>query len=485
MSRTTRPLLGAALVSLGVLLAPAAASAQSIEAQVDSVSARLNAARSDHLHLIAPRHFQRAIERLSEARQRLEAGGSINAIRERLAEARQELSRAEELREVGAVLLKRAIAAREEALRANATEFAPEAYQRASAELLRAGREVEDGDQNDARDRAEEARRRFREAQLLAIERNLLGRARELRERARERDARDRSPRLYARADSLLRSAESLLRQDPSSQSRAASLAESAAAEFRHATRISAQADTFDRDGGIEDLVLRAESQIRRVASALDFEPEFADGLEPATDDVLAAVRSMQDERAGLQERVRTLRAEVDTGQARLDSLRQRLARLGESQEQVAAELRERRRREARLRDVRTLFSSEEAEVLTRGDELVLRLIGLQFASGSADIRPEHFSLLTKVRSVIREFPDAPVTIQGHTDSRGNDELNQSLSVRRAIAVREYLLANTTMSADRIDAEGYGESQPIASNDTQEGRSMNRRIDIVLDISGP
>ena len=485
MSRTAAPLLAAALMAMGVLLAPTAASGQSIEAQVDSVNARLNAARSDRLHLIAPRHFQRAIERLSEARQRLEAGGSINAIRDRLSEARQALTRAEELRDVGNVLLERAMAAREEALRANATEFAPEAYQRASAELLRAGREVEDGDQNDARDRAEEARERFREAQLLAIERNLLGRARELRQRARDRDARDRAPRTFARADSLLRSAESLLQQDPSSQSRAGSLAESAADEFRHAARIAAQADTFDRDGGIEDLMLRAEGQIGRVASALDFEPQFADGLGPTTEDVLAAVRSLQEERSSLQDRVETLRQDVDGARTRIDSLRQRLARLGESQEQVAAELEERRRREARLRDVRTLFSSDEAEVLTRGDELVIRLLGLQFASGSAEIRPEHFSLLTKVRSVIREFPGAPVTIQGHTDSRGNDELNQSLSVRRAIAVREYLLANTTMSADRIDAEGYGETQPIATNETPEGRSTNRRIDILLDLSGP
>lgn len=486
MDDATHARLGAALLSAGLLLCAALpATAQTVEAEADSVMARLNDARAQQLDLIAPSHFQRALERLSQARQRLQEGGSISDIRDRLARARESLSRAEELREVGNVLLKQAIAAREEALRANATEFAPEVWQRASAELLRAGREVEDGDQNDARERAEEARRRFREAQLLAIERNLLGRARELRQRARDGDAPDRAPSTYARADSLLRSAESLLRRDPSSQSRAGSLAESAAAEFRHSARIAAQADTFDRDGGVEDLMLRAESEIGRVASALDFEPRFADGLAPATDDVLAAVRSLQEERTSLQERVVALRGEVDTARARIDTLRQRLARLGESQEQVAAELERRRRREARLEDVRTLFSTDEAEVLTRGNDLVIRLIGLQFASGSTEIRPEHFSLLTKVRSVIREFPAAPVTIQGHTDSRGNDDLNQSLSVRRAVAVREYLLANTTMSADRLHAEGYGETQPIATNDTPEGRSTNRRIDIVLDLSEP
>ena len=485
MTRTLRRALGAALPALAALLLAAPALAQGIEAEVDSVSARLNAARSQQLHLIAPRHFQRAAERLAEARQRLQSGGSISGIRDRLQEAHQSLARAEDLRDVGSVLLKQAIQAREDALGDNAPEFAPDTWDEAMSRLLRAGREVEDGDQNDARRRAEEARERFREAQLLAIERNLLGPARDLRESARQRDARERSPRTFARADSLLDAAESLLRQDPSSRSRAGSLAESAAEEFRHSARIAAQADTFDRDDGIEDLMLRAESQVARVSSALNFEPRFASGLAPATDEVLAAVRSLQEDRNDLQNRVQELRAEIEGAEGRVDSLRSRLAELGEEQGRVAAELEERRRREQRLREVRALFEPGEAEVLTRADQLLMRLVGLQFASGSAEIRPEHFSLLTKVRSAIREFPAASITVRGHTDSRGNDDFNQSLSQRRAIAVREYLLANMAISADRITAEGYGESEPIATNETAEGRSQNRRIDILLDLPEP
>jgi len=485
MTRTLRRAFGAALPALAALLLAAPALAQGIEAEVDSVSARLNAARSQQLHLIAPRHFQRASERLAEARQRLQSGGSISGIRDRLEQARQSLARAEELREVGSVLLKQAIQAREDALGDNAPEFAPDAWDEAMSRLLRAGREVEDGDQNDARRRAEEARERFREAQLLAIERNLLGPARDLRQRARQWDAPERSPRTFARADSLLRTAESLLRQDPTSRNRAGSLAESAADQFRHSLRIAAQSDTFDRDDGIEDVVLRAESQIARVASALNYEPRFASGLAPATDEALAAVRSLQEDRDDLQERLQELRAEIEGAEGRIDSLRSRLAELGEEQGRVAAELEERRRREQRLREVRTLFDPGEAEVLTRGDQLLMRLVGLQFASGSAEIRPEHFSLLTKVRSAIREFPGVSITVRGHTDSRGNDDFNQSLSQRRAIAVREYLLANMAISADRITAEGYGESEPIATNETAEGRSQNRRIDILLDLPEP
>ena len=73
--------------------------------------------------------------------------------------------------------------------------------------------------------------------------------------------------------------------------------------------------------------------------------------------------------------------------------------------------------------------------------------------------------------------------MEGHTDSQGNDEFNRALSLRRAISVREYTLANMAMSADRIRSIGYGESRPIATNGTADGRAQNRRIDVVLELS--
>ncbi len=70
-----------------------------------------------------------------------------------------------------------------------------------------------------------------------------------------------------------------------------------------------------------------------------------------------------------------------------------------------------------------------------------------------------------------------------HTDSQGNEAMNQDLSRRWAIAVREYLLSNMAISADRISAVGYGESRPVAPNDTEQGRTENRRIDVTLSLN--
>jgi outer membrane protein OmpA-like peptidoglycan-associated protein len=199
-------------------------------------------------------------------------------------------------------------------------------------------------------------------------------------------------------------------------------------------------------------------------------------------DEALVAIQSLYGERDGLQRDLEARAREITRLSAQVDSIDGRLAEIEQREATVAAELRERQRQERRLREVQAVFSSAEGEALLAENRLILRLNDLTFASGSAEIRPENFSLLTKVQRVIREFPESRITVEGHTDSQGNEAMNQDLSRRRAIAVREYLLANMAISADRISAVGYGESRPVAPNSTERGRAQNRRIDVTLSL---
>ncbi len=95
-------------------------------------------------------------------------------------------------------------------------------------------------------------------------------------------------------------------------------------------------------------------------------------------------------------------------------------------------------------------------------------------------LRNDRNFLEEKVQWSIRSFGEPDVVIQGHTDSTGADEMNESLSQARAVAVLEYLLANGTLTADKLQAVGYGSQRPLASNETTEGRAINRRIDVVI-----
>ena len=76
-----------------------------------------------------------------------------------------------------------------------------------------------------------------------------------------------------------------------------------------------------------------------------------------------------------------------------------------------------------------------------------------------------------------QNHPDWIIEISGHTDNIGSDKYNQKLSEKRAKSVKKYLLANFNIDKSRLIAKGYGESQPFATNNTSEGRALNRRVE--------
>ena len=146
-------------------------------------------------------------------------------------------------------------------------------------------------------------------------------------------------------------------------------------------------------------------------------------------------------------------------------------------------ELAKKKEREEKFQKVKSMFSSREAIVVFDGENLVVRLHGLSFQSGQSVIQPEYFSLLTKVQNAIKIFPQKHILIEGHTDSRGNPQTNKRLSEDRAQAVREYLIANMGKDREEITSIGYGSAKPVASNETSDGRALNRRIDIVINMA--
>ncbi len=119
-------------------------------------------------------------------------------------------------------------------------------------------------------------------------------------------------------------------------------------------------------------------------------------------------------------------------------------------------------------------------EVDRRGDNIVLNMPGdITFAFDRADIAPQFNPVLDDVARTLVEYNQTTVNVIGHTDSVGTDQYNQGLSERRASAVAGALTARG-VAAQRIYVQGMGESQPIASNDTEEGRARNRRVEIIL-----
>lgn len=118
--------------------------------------------------------------------------------------------------------------------------------------------------------------------------------------------------------------------------------------------------------------------------------------------------------------------------------------------------------------------------VTRHGDHIILNMPGnVTFATDSADISSNFFEVLDSVSIVLNEFDQTYVDVIGHTDSTGRAEYNQALSVRRAQSVADFLMSREVLP-ERLVVTGRGQTQPIATNDTPEGRSLNRRVEIVL-----
>ena len=157
----------------------------------------------------------------------------------------------------------------------------------------------------------------------------------------------------------------------------------------------------------------------------------------------------------------------ADAAQAHADA--QKAESLRQQAEREKQDLRERL-----LQQLNSILATRDS---ARG--LVANMSDVLFRSGSYELAPGARERLAKVSGIILAYPSLHVSVEGHTDSVGGDEYNQSLSELRAQAVRDYFVQQGIPS-NSVEAHGYGKTAPIASNDTPEGRQQNRRVELVL-----
>lgn len=117
----------------------------------------------------------------------------------------------------------------------------------------------------------------------------------------------------------------------------------------------------------------------------------------------------------------------------------------------------------------------------TAGQENIEAKMKVQFDVDKADIKPQEAIKLDELANVFAKYPENKIVIEGHTDSDGKDEYNQKLSERRAAAIEMYLKTKELGIAS-LTSVGYGESQPVAPNDTPENKARNRRVEIKIAV---
>jgi outer membrane protein OmpA-like peptidoglycan-associated protein len=165
----------------------------------------------------------------------------------------------------------------------------------------------------------------------------------------------------------------------------------------------------------------------------------------------------------------RAARADADRARQQADAARNATAVVTAQAERDKAQLRAELSDE--LNKIMQTRNSDRGLVVTMSDVL--------FDTGQHTLKPGAREKLAKIAGIVTAHPGLHLSVEGHTDSVGTDESNQVLSERRADSVRSFLIQNG-VPADTIVAQGFGESQPVASNNTDEGRQQNRRVELVV-----
>ncbi len=459
------------------------AQTQSANSRLAEIEKLVTAAQSQMVNVYSPETFEELEKELKEAKSDLIKGKSEKDIHEKLDKTSRLLKTAVENSKQVEKQLPELLIARDDAIIAKAPEYAVELFEEGEKAFQKAVREIEDQDLNDAVKEGKKGEDYFRQAELKAIKATIIGQTRDLIKQAENIKADEYAPKTFQKAQALLADAEKTLETDRRAQATAREKAEQASYQAEHSIYLSKNIQEWRRkDENWERIVLQSESQIQSLGDLFDFELKFDEGLSTPVKNLASAIQSLQENNKSMSMELDVLNGQLSKTRKELSQISSELDKTKSEEQQLKAKLDAEKRREAKFHRIETLFNNQEALVLREGTRIILRLVGLSFSSGKSDIEAQYFGLLTKIQRAIREFPYAQITIEGHTDALGHDTANMQLSTRRAESVRTYLMANMNLEPDQVVSVGYGESKPIASNDTESGRAQNRRIDLILDI---
>lgn len=419
--------------------------------------------------LLAPVGYEKGFEAYSKASKRYKKSLDVDKIEKDLAIANGHFEKCQETIKLAKLTFGSTIKARNDAKSAKSKQLAKEIWLKAEKRFKSAAVSLETGRISSARKKGTEAEDIYREAELISIQSSYLSEARRYIARAKREKVARQAPSTLQQAEVLLRKAERELSSNRYDADYPRSLAKQALYQAKHSIFLADYIKQLKkRDVTTEHLLLDMEQPLILISDTLDMVSEFDEGFEAAAVKINTEVARLKvDSREYLELRAKLEKLEIDydTLEGRLGVKSNRTARHASQREKV--------------KSINAMFSPQEAEVFMQGDNIVIRATGVSFPPGSAKVKNRDF--LRRLQQVFTVFKNYRVVVEGHTDSFGSDSTNLLLSFDRATAVRNYFVANVGgLSDSNSDVRGYGETRPVANNETPSGRAKNRRIDLVF-----
>lgn len=347
---------------------------------------------------------------------------------------------------------------RERAMKAGAPELFTEEFNELENEFRDTTKLVEDNKIEKAKKLRPGLITKYGQLELQSVKKGAVHFAKAAIADAKEKDADDYAPKTFKQAEDELTLALSILEANRN-QSEKASVHTNRAIELaRRSVQITELVNDFDRrDYSEEDKILWYQDQLATIYSPLNKRLAF-------DQDNRAIVEAIRDDIAALTDLTQKHKKEISK----------------QSKQRKALERRERETRQ-RFEYVQSLFKEKEAKVYRERENVLILAHGFYFEPGQSEIKSVNFTLLNKIAQARRKFPGSKLVISGHTDATGNARKNKKLSEKRAANVAKFLQETKGIPPSKITVRGYGAEKPVAPNSTKEGRSRNRRIEVLID----
>jgi len=442
--------------------------------EVNRLDNELSTAQKNQVNVLAPVSFAKAEKYLNDAKKALAGGDELSKILEKISSGRLELQRAEEMAQVARTALPNVIKARDLARAAGATTLG-EDYVKAEKEFLKLTKAIEKNNLKYAQNNRDKVAAAFDQLEVRAIKEQKLGEARKLIDQAEKEGAKKLAPQTLEMAEQSLKDADLFISEHRYEREKIQQKSSEALFQAKRLLEVTGQSKKI-KEMEPEAISLWVEGILSQTASTLSAPDMRNESFDTQRENILGSISTLQEDKKFLASQDKAHIGEIE-------SLKQQIALLeGKTKEEQASieRLEKEKRFNELFNEVKGYFSTGEAEVYKQGNRLIIRLRAIQFPVGKAVIMPDNYGLLSKVQRAIRTFGEPDVVIEGHTDTTGSDEINELLSQQRAESVRQYLVANQTLPEQKIVAVGFGSKRPLASNATEEGRAINRRIDVVI-----
>lgn len=455
---------------------------------VTEVSELVRTAQAKHADLLSAGEFDDGVEYAERAQQALASGGAGQTVLDNAGIAKAYLQEA---------------IANADSRRANATGIIRVRQQAQDAGLARSDRlraklaEVDErlADATETfsaslnPEQFSEFQKRYYDLEIEAVQFSELGAVRQAIRNANADDAEELAPGTREKALLDLGQAENLIAQSPRDP-----------AVYRSAVDASVESAILLAD--VMEVITNAEGTPENVALKVVEQNRELHMLSKNVDNLEQNVGSLEKNLGSAQSEIEKKQVELQQRQQELQATKQSLQQtegvLAQRQQELEStklsliettgalllQNQELEQTSTRVRFQRAMdeavkkFPEDVVSAYQRENKLIFRLKQINFPSGKAELPTESAPLLADINEIIEDIGAELVAVEGHTDSIGSPEFNQKLSTDRAISVANYMAA--LGSGYQIGYVGFGESRPIASNETSEGRAINRRVDLVV-----